>query len=148
MEEVAEVPAEDVEAVVVVANAVRVEMASAVNVVSVLSAASALTVTEVLPAAVDLVEDMEESVELPEEDAVETVEAAEVAAKSSALTKTPSPPWDKPHRRYANIGHRGQYPCSGNVDSRMISVYFRSKEADKARKIFSFRLERILHKQI
>ena len=126
MEEVVEVPAEDVEAVVVVANAVRVEMASAVNVVSVLSAASALTVTEVLPAAVDLVEDMEESVELPEEDAVE---AAEVAAKSSALTKTPSPPWDKPHRRYVNIGHRGQYPCSGNVDSRMISVYFRSKRS-------------------
>merc|ERR1711971_1033620 len=123
-----------------VASVVRVEMASVVNVVIVLSAAtalseaivqseasgqnaaSALTETEAPPAEEDLVEDTEESVELLEEDAVETVEAAEVAAKSSASTKTLSPPWDKPHRR--------------------------SKKADKARKIFSFRLERILHKQI
>merc|ERR1711971_705340 len=116
------------------ASVVRVEMASVVNVVIALSvaivqseasglnAATALTETEAPPAEEDLVEDTEESVELLEEDAVETVEAAEVAAKSSASTKTLSPPWDKPHRR--------------------------SKEAVKARKIFSFRLERILHKQI
>merc|ERR550532_367001 len=127
-------------------------MASAANVESVLSVASALrmaAVTVELPAVEDPVEDMEESVELHEEAAavtvenmeesvelheeaaavtvetvetVVTVEVAEAAAKSLASTKTLSPPWDKPQRR--------------------------SNEADKARKIFSFRLERILHKQI
>ena len=104
--EVVEVPAEDVEAVVVEASVAKAEtvamMASAANVESVLSVASALrtaAVTVELPAVEGPVEDMEESVELHEEAAAETVEVAGVAAKSSASTKTLSPPWDKPPRR-------------------------------------------------
>lgn len=107
--EVVEVPAEDVEAVVVEASVAKAEtvamMASAANVESVLSVASALrmaAVTVELPAVEGPVEDMEESVELHEEAAAETVvtvEVAEAAAKSSASTKTLSPPWDKPPRR-------------------------------------------------
>ena len=104
--EVVEVPAEDAEAVVVEVSVARAEtvamMASAANVVSALSVASVkrmAAVTVEPPAVEDPVEDMEESVELHEEAAAETVEVAEAAAKSSASTKTLSPPWDKPPRR-------------------------------------------------
>ena len=104
--EVVEVPAGDAEAVVVEVSVVKAEtvamMASAANVVNVLSAASVLrkeAVTVEPPAVVDPVEDMEESVEVHVEAEAETVEVAEVAAKSSASTKTLSPPWDKPHSR-------------------------------------------------
>ena len=107
--EVAEAAAEDVEAgdveeivVTVERDVIVLTAAKAESVVSDLIAEIARK--EVRPAVEDPAEEVVEATMagnaevLVVEDAAETVEVAE-AAKSSASTKTPSPPWDRPQRR-------------------------------------------------
>ena len=90
-----EVLAEDA-AAVVVAEIVATEA----NVVKAESVASVLIARMARPAVEDPVVDMEESAVDLEEDVAVTVEVAEAAARSSASTRMPSPPWDKkPQRR-------------------------------------------------